>query len=41
MEWDKFKGLDNGHIYKNMAKPAFVFNGRNILDNDGLQELGF
>ena len=40
-EWDKYKGLDNARIYKNMAKPAFVFDGRNILDHGKLRELGF
>lgn len=40
-EWDEFKGLDYARIYKSMAKPAFVFDGRNVLDHDGLRELGF
>ena len=40
-EWDKCKGLDCTRIYKSMAKPAFVFDGRNVLDHDGLRELGF
>lgn len=40
-EWDQFKELDYERIYKSMAKPAFVFDGRNILDHDGLREIGF
>jgi len=40
-EWDEFKDLDFQRIYKSMAKPAFVFDGRNILDHDGLREMGF
>lgn len=40
-EWDEFKTLDFERIYKSMAKPAFVFDGRNILDHDKLREIGF
>jgi len=40
-EWDEFKELDFERIYKNMAKPAFVFDGRNVLDHDGLRKMGF
>lgn len=40
-EWDEFKGLDYEQIYKNMAKPAFVFDGRNILNLDKLKKIGF
>jgi len=40
-EWDEFKTLDFQRIYKSMAKPAFVFDGRNILDHDKLREIGF
>jgi UDPglucose 6-dehydrogenase len=40
-EWDEFKDLDFERIYKSMAKPAFVFDGRNILDHAGLREMGF
>lgn len=40
-EWDSFKGLDYERIYAHMAKPAFVFDGRNILDLKHLQSLGF
>lgn len=40
-EWDEFKTLDYTQIYDNMMKPAFVFDGRNILENVGLPEKGF
>lgn len=40
-EWDEFKSYDWKRIYKNMQKPAFVFDGRNVLDRDTLQTIGF
>ena len=32
-EWDEFKTLDYATIYNSMTKPAFVFDGRDILDH--------
>lgn len=40
-EWECFKNLDYRRIYQGMVKPAFVFDGRNILDHRSLFELGF
>jgi len=40
-EWDEFKTLDYEKIYASMAKPAFIFDGRNILDHDKLRKIGF
>lgn len=40
-EWDVFKDLDWEKIYGTMAKPAFIFDGRNILDHKKLREIGF
>ena len=40
-EWDEFKTLDYKKIYDCMAKPAFVFDGRNIVDAAALREIGF
>ncbi len=40
-EWDEFKALDFERIYEGMKKPAFVFDGRNILDLAKLTEIGF
>jgi UDPglucose 6-dehydrogenase len=40
-EWDEFKTLDFPQIYAGMHKPAFVFDGRNILPRAEMQKLGF
>ncbi|TNN69389.1 UDP-glucose 6-dehydrogenase [Liparis tanakae] len=42
-EWDMFKELDYEKIYKKMLKPAFIFDGRRVLDNlhAPLQNIGF
>jgi UDPglucose 6-dehydrogenase len=40
-EWDSFKTQDFSAIYSQMEKPAFVFDGRKILDYKHLQSLGF
>ncbi|MGC1473618.1 MAG: UDP-glucose 6-dehydrogenase [Psychroserpens sp.] len=40
-EWDEFKTYDWQKIYDHMLKPAFVFDGRNILDVKKLEEIGF
>jgi UDPglucose 6-dehydrogenase len=40
-EWDEFKTLDFVKIYGVMSKPAFIFDGRNILDLQKLREIGF
>lgn len=40
-EWDEFCSYDWKKIYDNMQKPAFVFDGRNILDAKQLGEIGF
>ena len=40
-EWDEFKAYDWQRIYNNMQKPAFVFDGRNVLDRAALETLGF
>ncbi|KAI8973786.1 UDP-glucose/GDP-mannose dehydrogenase family, NAD binding domain-containing protein [Mycotypha africana] len=40
-EWDEFKSLDYERIYKDMQKPAFLFDGRLILDAPKLREIGF
>ncbi len=40
-EWDEFKTLDFAKIYADMPKPAFVFDGRNILNLAKLAEIGF
>ncbi|KAI8999463.1 UDP-glucose/GDP-mannose dehydrogenase family, NAD binding domain-containing protein [Gaertneriomyces semiglobifer] len=40
-EWDEFKALDYQRIYNDMKKPAFVFDGRLILDPERLKKIGF
>ena len=40
-EWDEFKTLDYKRIYDSMEKPAFIFDGRNILAHDDLIAMGF
>jgi UDPglucose 6-dehydrogenase len=40
-EWDEFKSYDWQKIYERMQKPAFVFDGRNILDQKKLESIGF
>jgi UDPglucose 6-dehydrogenase len=40
-EWAVYKTLDYARIFRSMEKPAFVFDGRNILDREALFELGF
>ena len=40
-EWDEFKNYDWEKIYNEMQKPAFVFDGRNVLDGKKLAEIGF
>lgn len=37
-EWDEFKTLDWKRVFDTMVKPAFVFDGRNILDHAHLRE---
>ena len=40
-EWDEFKTYDWSAIFDKMYKPAFVFDGRNILDRNQLTQIGF
>jgi UDPglucose 6-dehydrogenase len=40
-EWDAFKTYDWQKIYDQMQKPAFVFDGRNLLNKKELEEIGF
>jgi len=40
-EWNAFKELDYKRIFKDMLKPAFLFDGRNVLDLEALRKQGF
>ena len=40
-EWDEFRELNFNAIFDGMLKPAFLFDGRNILPHAKLKEIGF
>jgi UDPglucose 6-dehydrogenase len=40
-EWNEYKELDYRKIYAEMERPAFIFDGRNILNHNELFETGF
>lgn len=40
-EWDEFTTYNYQEIYDVMSKPAFIFDGRNILPHDELRKIGF
>lgn len=40
-EWDEFKQYDWKKIYDQMLKPAFVFDGRRLLDTEKMNSIGF
>jgi UDPglucose 6-dehydrogenase len=40
-EWELFKTLEWEEIYQSMEKPAFLFDGRNLLNHQRLFEIGF
>jgi UDPglucose 6-dehydrogenase len=40
-EWDEFNSYDWKQIYDAMLKPAFIFDGRNILDAEKMRSIGF
>jgi len=40
-EWDLYRNLDFKRIYRTMSQPAFIFDGRNILDHRRLFDIGF
>ena len=40
-EWELYRSLDWEKIYASMEKPAFVFDGRNLLDHERLFKIGF
>ncbi len=40
-EWDEFKDYDWERIYASMKKPAFIFDGRGIMDKNQLENIGF
>merc|ERR1719414_896138 len=40
-EWDEFKTYPYDEFYARMMKPAFLFDGRSILDHTALEDVGF
>ena len=40
-DWQLYRDLDYGRILQSMEQPAFLFDGRNILDHQKLFDLGF
>lgn len=40
-EWDVFKTYDWQKVYDQMQKPAFIFDGRGLLDHQLLTAIGF
>jgi UDPglucose 6-dehydrogenase len=40
-EWDLYRNLDYHSIKEAMLQPAFIFDGRNILDHEKLFNMGF
>ncbi|KAL1456921.1 hypothetical protein WDU94_001607 [Cyamophila willieti] len=40
-EWDEFVTLDYQRIYEDMMKPAYIFDGRKILNHEQLLDFGF
>merc|ERR1712050_146144 len=40
-EWDEFKQYPYDKFYAKMLKPAFLFDGRGILQHSALEEIGF
>ncbi len=40
-EWEEYKNLDYSRIFKSMEQPAFVFDGRGVLDHQKLFDIGF
>ena len=40
-EWDEFKEMDFEKVFERMRKPAYLFDGRNLLDLAELRQIGF
>lgn len=40
-EWDEFLTYDYVKIFESMMKPAFIFDGRQLLDHAALTSIGF
>lgn len=40
-EWDEFKKYPYEQFYAKMMKPAFLFDGRNLLNHEALEKIGY
>lgn len=40
-EWDEFKSFDGKQVFDSMVRPAFLFDGRNVVNRQQLEEIGF
>jgi len=40
-DWDEFRALDYRRVFDGMRRPAFVFDGRGVVDVGKLREMGF
>ena len=40
-DWKEYRQLNFERIHQEMQRPAFIFDGRNCLDQDSLYEIGF
>jgi UDPglucose 6-dehydrogenase len=40
-EWDEFKSFDAKKVFDSMYRPAFLFDGRNVVNRQQLTEIGF
>jgi UDPglucose 6-dehydrogenase len=40
-EWAEYKDLDFQRLFDSMEKPAFLFDGRNLLDHEKIFSIGF
>lgn len=40
-EWEEFRLLDYRQVYDGMVKPAFLFDGRLLLDHEKMEQIGF
>ena len=40
-EWKEFLEIEWEEVYKGMNKPAFVFDGRLLVDAEKLTKIGF
>lgn len=40
-DWDLYRKLNYRTIYRSMIKPAFLFDGRNIIDHEKCFKIGF